>query len=58
MEAAVLMVGCGIEITLDLLTGLAPFRTLHINQFGAYALDFRRKIDPLNFGATIIQIES
>ena len=36
----------GTEITLEILGGLAPFRTAHINQFGDYKLDFRRKIGP------------
>ena len=44
----------GTEITLEILAGLAPFRTAHINRFGDYTLDFRRKIGPLNFDATII----
>ena len=48
----------GTEITLEILGGLAPFRTAHINRFGDYTLDFRRKIGPLNFDATIIPMES
>jgi TnpA family transposase len=48
----------GTEITLEILAGLAPFRTAHINRFGDYTLDFRRKIGPLNFDATIIPMES
>ena len=48
----------GREITLEILGGLAPFRTAHINRFGDYTLDFRRKIGPLNFDAPIIQMES
>ena len=48
----------GTEITLEILAGLAPFRTAHINRFGDYTLDFRRKIAPLNFDATIIPMES
>lgn len=39
----------GVEITLEILAGLAPFRMAHINRFGDYTLDFRRKIGPLNF---------
>ena len=46
------------EITPEILGGLAPFRTAHINRFGDYTLDFRRKIGPLDFEATIIPIES
>ena len=48
----------GTEITPEILGGLAPFRTAHINRFGDYTLDFRRKIGPLDFEATIIPIES
>ena len=48
----------GSEITLEILGGLAPFRTAHINRFGDYTLDFKRKIGPLNFDATIIPMES
>lgn len=48
----------GHEITPEVLAGLAPFRTAHINRFGDYTLDFRRKIGPLNFDAHIIPMES
>lgn len=48
----------GSEITPEILGGLAPFRTAHINRFGDYTLDFRRKIGPLDFDATIIPMES
>ena len=48
----------GTEITQEILGGLAPFRTAHINRFGDYTLDFKRKIGPLNFDATIIPMES
>jgi len=48
----------GVEITPELLAGLAPFRTGHINRYGDYTLDFKRKFWPLNFGTTIIPIKS
>lgn len=48
----------GTEITPEILGGLAPFRTAHINRFGDYTLDFRRKIGTLDFEATIIPMES
>ena len=48
----------GVEITPEILAGFAPFRTAHINRFGDYTLDFRRKIGPLNFDAPIIPMES
>ena len=37
---------------------IATLRHAHINRFGDYTLDFRRKIGPLNFDATIIPMES
>ena len=48
----------GVEVNAEILAGLAPFRTAHINRFGDYTLDFRRKIGPLNFDTTIIPINS
>lgn len=48
----------GEEITPETLGGLAPFRTAHINRFGDYTLDFRRKIGPLDFDVAIIPMES
>jgi hypothetical protein len=42
----------------EILAGFAPFRTAHINRFGDYTLDFRRKIGPLNFDANIIPMKS
>jgi hypothetical protein len=48
----------GVDITPEILAGFAPFRTAHINRFGDYTLDFRRKIGPLNFATTIIPMES
>ncbi|MBI2747416.1 MAG: Tn3 family transposase [Burkholderiales bacterium] len=48
----------GVEITPEILAGFAPFRTAHINRFGDYTLDFRRKIGPLNFDTPIIPMES
>ena len=48
----------GTEITPEILGSLAPFRTAHINRFGDYTLDFRRKIGPLNSDVTIIPMES
>jgi TnpA family transposase len=31
----------GIELTEDVLTGLSPYRTSHINRFGDYTLDLK-----------------
>lgn len=47
-----------VDITLDILGGLAPFRTAHINRFGDYTLDFKRKSGLLNFDTTIIPVKS
>lgn len=44
----------GGEIVAEVLAGLAPYRTAHINRFGDYTLDFRRKVGPMNADVTII----
>ena len=46
------------ELTPEMLGGLAPLRPGHINRFGDYTLDFRRKISPLDFDLAIIPKES
>ena len=38
----------GGEITPEILGGLAPIRTAHINRFEDYTLDFRQKTDYFN----------
>lgn len=43
----------GLDITGEVLAGLAPFRTHHINKYGDYTLDFRRKSSPLVFDLKI-----
>jgi TnpA family transposase len=48
----------GFEITPEVLAGLAPFRLESINRFGDYTLDFKRKIEPLNFDVAIIPAET
>lgn len=48
----------GVEITPEILAGFAPFRTAHINRFGDYTLDFRRKTGRLNFDIAIIPAKS
>jgi TnpA family transposase len=48
----------GYVITPEMLGGLAPLRPGHINRFGDYTLDFRRKISPLDFDLAIIPKES
>lgn len=46
----------GAEITPEMLGGLAPLRPGHINRFGDYTLDFKRKLQPLNFDFPIIPV--
>ncbi len=36
------------EISEELLSGLAPYRTSHINRFGDYLMDFERAVEPMN----------
>lgn len=45
----------GMTITPEMLAGLAPYRTAHINRFGDYTLDFRRKIQPINYHVKLIE---
>jgi TnpA family transposase len=45
----------GFEMTEELVAGLAPYRTSHLNRFGDYSLDLSRDIDPMNFQATFLQ---
>lgn len=44
----------GTQITPEVLAALGPFRTAHINRFGDYTLDLRRKVEPMNFDRKII----
>lgn len=46
--------GDGQDLTRELLGGLSPYRTAHINRFGDYTLDLKREVPPLNFKAKII----
>jgi TnpA family transposase len=48
----------GVEVTPEVLAGLAPYRIAHINRFGDYTLDFRRKVGPMLAGVSIIPNES
>lgn len=36
------------EITADVLAGLSPYRTIHINRFGDYLMDLERAVEPMN----------
>ena len=48
----------GVLINQELLAGLAPYRLEHINRFGDYVLDFRRKVEALGEDFRILDIES
>jgi TnpA family transposase len=48
----------GAVINQEVLAGLAPYRLEHINRFGDYVLDFRRKAEALDEGFRILEIES
>ena len=48
----------GWEITKEMLAGLGPLRPGHINRFGEYAPDFRKKLPPLNYTLPIKPTES
>ena len=42
-----------VKITPEILSGLSPYRMSHINRFGNYRLDLRRKVKPLNYDLKI-----
>jgi TnpA family transposase len=44
----------GVPITEEVLAGLAPYRTEHINRFGDYTLDLERKVPPMNYNIRIL----
>ncbi len=48
----------GIPINQEILEGLAPYRLQHINRFGDYTLDFRRKVESLNADFRILEDET
>lgn len=48
----------GILINQEILEGLAPYRLQHINRFGDYTLDFRRKVESLNADFRILEGET
>lgn len=49
------MQGEGLPITEEVLAGLAPYRTEHINRFGDYTLNLGRKVPPMNFKLRILE---
>ncbi|WP_136419061.1 Tn3 family transposase [Herbaspirillum sp. ST 5-3] len=44
----------GLPINEEILAGLAPYRTEHINRFGDYTLDLDRKVPPMNYSIKIL----
>ncbi|MDE1465851.1 Tn3 family transposase [Spartinivicinus poritis] len=44
----------GFDITTELVAGLAPYRTYHLNRFGDYSLHLGRQIEPMNFQTTFL----
>lgn len=45
----------GTAITPDILAGLSPYRTAHINRYGDYILNLSRNIAPLDFSMRILE---
>lgn len=44
----------GMGISAEVLAGLSPYRTSHINRFGDYTLDLSREIAPLDYSSRIL----
>lgn len=45
----------GVELNPEVLGGLSPYRTSHINRFGDYTLDLEREVAPLEFTEIMIE---
>ena len=45
----------GVELTPEVLGGLSPYRTSHINRFGDYTLDLGRVVVPLDYSGKLLQ---
>ena len=45
----------GVEISPEVLAGLSPYRTAHINRFGDYTVDTSRKVTPIDFARRILR---
>jgi hypothetical protein len=46
--------GEGVRISAEMLRGLSPYRTSHINRFGDYTLDVSREVAPLEYATPIL----
>ncbi|MGD5348415.1 Tn3-like element TnXax1 family transposase, partial [Xanthomonas citri pv. citri] len=44
----------GSNISPEVLAGLSPYRTSHINRFGDYTLDLKRQVEPIDFSRRIL----
>ena len=45
----------GVEISPEVLAGLSPYRTAHINRFGDYTVDTSRAVTPIDFARRILR---
>lgn len=45
----------GFDINPDVLAGLSPYRTAHINRFGDYTVDTTKEIAPMDFNRRILK---
>jgi len=45
----------GVEISPEVLAGLSPYRTAHINRFGDYTVDTSREVTPIDFARRILR---
>ncbi|KLD74973.1 transposase, partial [Xanthomonas hyacinthi DSM 19077] len=43
----------GRDVSPEVLSGLSPYRTSHINRFGDYTLDLKREVAPIDFSRRI-----
>jgi len=43
-----------VEISPEVLAGLSPYRTSHINRFGDYTVDTSRTVTPIDFARRIL----
>ncbi|MGH8420771.1 MAG: Tn3 family transposase [Pseudomonas fluorescens] len=46
----------GANISPEVLAGLSPYRTSHINRFGDYTLDLKREVAPIDFSRRILEL--
>ena len=44
----------GMGINAEVLAGLSPYRTRHINRFGDYTLDLTRTVPPIDYSSRIL----